>query len=62
MAWCNAKADAWKDLSVPANARDAVGELLTDLYYPPKPGAQNSIRGVPADARLSVNPERSGCP
>ena len=47
MAWCNAKADAWKDLSVPANARDAVGELLTDLYYPPKPGAQNQVRGVP---------------
>ena len=36
MVWCNAKFDAWGDLSVPANAKKAVAELLTDLYYPPK--------------------------
>jgi hypothetical protein len=36
MAWCNAKTDAWKDLSLPATAKTAVAELLTDLYYPPK--------------------------
>jgi len=49
MAWCNAKADAWGDLTVPANAQKAVGELLTDLYYPPK--ANNAPRGAPPVAR-----------
>jgi len=34
MVWCNALADRWADLSVPENATKAVGDLLTDLYYP----------------------------
>lgn len=33
MVWCNTKSDAWPDLSVPANAKTAVAQLLTDLYY-----------------------------
>jgi len=37
MVWCNAKADAWADLSVPANAHKAVDDLLAELYYPPPP-------------------------
>jgi hypothetical protein len=37
MVWCNAKADAWGDLAVPATAESAVGQLLTNLYYPSIP-------------------------
>jgi hypothetical protein len=39
MVWCNAKADAWQDLSQAAVAKAAVAELLTDLYYQSKSGA-----------------------
>jgi hypothetical protein len=47
MAWCNAKSDAsWGDLAVPANADKAVSELLTDLYYPPKPAANAKAPGA----------------
>jgi hypothetical protein len=47
MVWCNARADSWGDLSVPATARTAVGELLTDLYYGPQPDAPRGAPPVP---------------
>jgi hypothetical protein len=48
MSWCNVKTDAWGDLSVPANAQKAVGELLTDLYHPPKPVAPTAPTASPS--------------
>ena len=37
MVWCNTRKDSWQDMSVPANASAAIGELLTNLYYPSTP-------------------------
>lgn len=50
MVWCNAKADSWPDLSVPANARKAVDDLLSDLYHPAPPRAP-SVPPMPPRAQ-----------
>jgi len=62
MVWCNTRSDAWRDLSVRANARMAVDELLTDLY-PAGPGQRPVVdppvappRTSPASAPASVPP------